>query len=89
MKSLLIKSENCELSKSSYGAISLDGERISDIILKNLPADLEDYRNYPVRIQISIDFLGQEGINTETVGYELAKEVLEEETKEEVETEEF
>lgn len=76
MKSLSIKSENCVLSKNSY-SVDINGKTVSELVLNNLPADLKDYKDYPVKIQISIEFLGQEGINVETDGYKLEEEVEE------------
>lgn len=81
MKSLLIKSENCLLSKNSYD-INLNGKEIGELVKENLPAELEDYKNYPIKVTINIEFLGQEGINVVATGYEVKKEEDEsEETK--------
>lgn len=78
MKLLSIKSDNCLLSKNSYN-IKLDSAEIGDLVKKSLPTELEDYKDYPVKVVISIEFLGQEGINVSTEGYEVKEETEESE----------
>ncbi|MFT8313209.1 MAG: hypothetical protein ABF633_03020 [Clostridium sp.] len=73
MKKLSIVSENCLLEKNSYG-VKFDGEEIDKLIQKNLPSDLQNYRDYPVKVEINIEFLGSEGLQINTNGYEVAEE---------------
>lgn len=77
MKKLNIKSENCILRKNSYG-VGINDVGLEELIRKNLP-ELEDHKGYPVRMGLSIEFLGDEKLEITPTGYELPKEVEENE----------
>ena len=71
MKSLMIKSDGCLLEKNSY-QLKIDDEEIQNLIKKELPP-LEDFKKYPIKIALSIDFLGGKGLEVETTGYKTEK----------------
>lgn len=77
MKSLSIKSDDCVLSKNSYD-VKINDTGINNLVKNNLPEGLEDYRDYPVKVEIHIEFLGGEELKIETQGYETKKEENEE-----------
>lgn len=54
MKALVIKSENCLLSKSSYG-VPINDKDISKLVLENLLEGLQDYKDYPVKASLQIE----------------------------------
>ncbi|MCD2345780.1 hypothetical protein [Clostridium guangxiense] len=60
MKSLVIESENCLLTKSEYGT-EIDGRDLGKIIAHNIEG-LEDYKKQPVKLEVKITPLGNEGI---------------------------
>lgn len=83
MKSLKINSDNCLLSKNSASNIYINNKPIGELIGENLPEGIEEYRNYPTKINIQIEFLGEDKLNIATTGYEVQKEdVKEDEVKE-------
>jgi hypothetical protein len=83
MKSLTIKSNNCLLSKKSFGGVIINDATISDLIEDNLPEGLEDYKNYPVKFNLQIEFLGEDDLSVTTEGYEVKKEEVKESEDEE------
>lgn len=77
MKKLNIKSENCLLEVNDYGA-SINNEDLGKLVKNNLPK-LKNYKDYPVKLNLSIEFLGDEGLEITPTGYEVPKEVKEDE----------
>lgn len=88
MKSLSIKSDNCTLSKSDY-SVTIDGTEIADLIKKNLPEDLKNYKDYLVRVNIQIEFLELKELRISTEGYEVKKGESEENVDEWVKRTEY
>lgn len=78
MKSLEIKSDVCLLKSNSYMGVSVNNTPISDLVANNLPKELEKNKEYPVKINFQIEFLGEDGLNVTTEGYEVKKEETEE-----------
>lgn len=72
MKKLNIKSENCLLEVNDYGA-SINNEDLGKLVKNNLPK-LKNYKDYPVRLNLSIEFLGDEKLEITPTGYELPEE---------------
>lgn len=68
MKKLVIKSDNSCLNKGTFN-ISIDNKSIQDIITDNLP-ELEEYKNYSVKVNIEIEFLDKP-LTISTEGYEV------------------
>jgi len=77
MKKLNIESGNCLLRINSLG-VEINNTDLGKLIKSNLP-ELEAYREYPVKLGLSIEFLGDEEIVITPAGYELPKEVEENE----------
>lgn len=73
MKALVIKSDNCLLSKNSYG-VTINDKDISKLVLENLPEGLKDYKDYPVKVSLQIEFPVEDGLSIVTEGYEVNKE---------------
>ena len=73
MKKLNIKSENCSLEISGYGA-SINGIDLGKLVRNNLPK-IKNYKDYPVKLDISIEFLGDERLEIAPTGYKIPKEV--------------
>ncbi len=76
---LSIKSDVCLLCKN-YTGIKLNGTTIGDLIEKHLP-QLETGKSYPVKVNIQIEFLGEEGLIFTAEGYEIKEEESEEENE--------
>lgn len=83
MKKLSIKSENCILSVNDYDGITIDEKALGRMVRDALPKDLKNYDNYPAKFHLTIEFLGNEGLNIEIEGYELPEEETEEADKSE------
>ncbi len=83
MKSLTIKSNNCLLSKKTYGGVHINDTSIGDLIEKNLPEGLEDYKDYPVKLSLQIEFFREDDLSVTTEGYEVEKEEVKESEVEE------
>lgn len=75
MKKLNIKSESCLLEVNDYGA-SINNIDLGKLVRNNLP-ELKNYKDYPVKLDLSIEFLGDEELEITPTGYELPKEVKE------------
>lgn len=73
MKSLVIKSNNCLLSKTNYD-VQINDKNISELILENLPKELKSYKDYLVQLSIEIEILGDEDIKIITEGYDVKEE---------------
>lgn len=73
MKTLKIKSSNCLLNKNNYG-VSINNLDINNLVLKNLPESLENYRDYPVEFTLQVEFLGGDNLEIATEGYEVKGE---------------
>ncbi|MFL0251384.1 hypothetical protein ACJDT4_13250 [Clostridium neuense] len=81
MKTLEIKANNCFLYKTDYG-VSINGEGIERLVKKNLPEELKDYKDYPVKVNIQIEIMEDEKLTVSTGGYEIRKEESEENANE-------
>lgn len=68
MKKLNIKSENCLLEVNDYGA-SINNEDLGKLVKNNLPK-LQNYKEYPAKLNLSIEFLGDGVLEVNTEGYE-------------------
>lgn len=77
MKKLNIESGNCLLKVDSYG-VKINDTDLEKLVKNNLP-ELKEYRAYPVKLGLSIEFLGDEELEIIPTGYELPKEVEENE----------
>ncbi|OAA93037.1 hypothetical protein [Clostridium coskatii] len=75
MKKLNIKSENCLLEVNDYGA-SINSIDLGKLVRNNLP-ELKNYKDYPVKLNLSIEFLGDEKLEVTPTGYEIPKEAEE------------
>jgi hypothetical protein len=73
MKSLTIKSNNCLLNKKTYGGVSINDMSIGNLIVENLPEGLQDYKDYPVKLSLQIEFFGEDDLSVTTEGYEVVK----------------
>ena len=73
MKKLNIKSENCLMQVSCVG-IDINKTGLEELIKDNLPK-LKEYRDYPVKLDVSIEFLGDEKLIATPTGYKIPKEV--------------
>ncbi|MFU0784536.1 hypothetical protein [Clostridium sp.] len=76
MKKLNIKSGNCTLEKDGYG-VGINGVSLEKLVNNNLP-ELKNYKSYPIKLDLSIEFLGDDNLKIETEGYELSEEKTEE-----------
>ncbi|OAA90806.1 hypothetical protein [Clostridium coskatii] len=73
MKKLNIKSENCLLEVNDYGA-SINGIDLGKLVRNNLPK-LKNYKDYPVKLNLSIELLGNEELEIDPTGYEIPYEM--------------
>ena len=71
-KELVIKSNNCVLSKSQYG-VKINDTDIEKLIIDNLPQEMKEYRDYPARVNISISILGDDPVKIQRTGYKVPK----------------
>lgn len=67
MSKINITSESCIFMIDGIGDMSLNGESIGKIIKSKL-LSLEEYKDYPARVNIEIEVLGQKGLNITTEG---------------------
>lgn len=81
MKSLNINSESCLLRKNSINGAYINGAPIDELIGENLPEGMKEYEDYPVKINIQIEFLGEKDLNISTTGYEVEANKTEEISK--------
>lgn len=75
MKSLNVKSDNCILTKCSFG-VEVNDKDIRELIKENLPKELKDYEKYPVKLDLKLEFLGDEDLTVVTEGYKLKDEEM-------------
>lgn len=80
MKSLVIKSDNCLLSKSSYG-VTINNKDLGNLVLENLPEGLKGYKDYPVKVSLQIEFPVEDDLSIVTEGYEVVKKEENEESE--------
>lgn len=80
MKKLDIKSDNCLLEVNDY-SLKVNNKELEELVKNNLPK-LKNYKEYPVRLNLSIEFLGDEELQITPTGYEQVKEESEENTNE-------
>jgi len=75
MKKLSIEINNTKLYKSG-GYIKVGGTSLETLVSENLPTDMEDYTDYMVNAQITIEFIPnlESIITVNTDGYGLEKE---------------
>lgn len=69
MKKLSIKSENCSLEVNDYGA-SINNVDLGKLVKNNLPK-LKNYKDYPAKLSLSIEFLGDGELEVNMEGYEV------------------
>ncbi len=70
-KELVIKSDNCVISKGAY--VKINGEEIEDLIKYNLP-DMEEYKEYRAEVLIQIRIHENEPLAIGKIGYEDTEE---------------
>jgi hypothetical protein len=46
---------------------------IGNLIVENLPEGLQDYKDYPVKLSLQIEFFGEDDLSVTTEGYEVVK----------------
>ncbi len=73
MKKLNITSNNCKVSTSSWGDVYVNGEKLAELIADNMPA-MEEYKEYPAEISISIKVKDFDEIKISTEGYDIKDE---------------
>jgi len=73
-KVLNIKSSRAALHVSNISKnVNINNRSLNELIYKNLPEELEEYKEYPVELELTIKFLNEDvRINTE--GYEIKEE---------------
>jgi len=69
MKKLNIKSGNCLLKVSNYDT-KINDTGLEELVRNNLP-ELKNYKNYPIKLNLSIEFLGEEKLEIIPTGYEI------------------
>jgi len=77
MKKLSIKCDNTTLTANGYG-VGIAGKRIEELIKGALPKGIEPFKDYPVKVNLYIEFLGSDELKIKTEGYELPEEKIEE-----------
>lgn len=68
MKKLNIFSDGCEMVVAK-NYIAINGTSLEQLVRKNLPEELEDYKNYPISINLSINFIADDPIGIHTENY--------------------
>jgi len=68
VKKLKIFSSGCEMT-TAKDYIAINGTSLEQLVRKNLPEGLEDYKNYPIKIDLSIDFIADDPIEIHTENY--------------------
>lgn len=76
MKKLNIKSEGCTLEVNTHSVI-VNNSDLGELVKNNLPK-LETYKGYPVRLNLSIEFLGDEEFEITPTGYKHTEDESEE-----------
>lgn len=66
-KELVIKSDNCVISKGAY--VKINGEEIEDLIKNNLP-DMEEFKEYRAEVLMQIRIHDTKPLEIEKMGYE-------------------
>lgn len=67
MKNLTVKATNCVIEKSET-EVKINGEYINDLVLENLPQQMEKYKPYAASMNISIN-IEMEYVSVKTTGY--------------------
>lgn len=83
MKKLNIESNSCILSVNDYEGTTINEKSLGKIVKNALPKGLEQYHKYPVKLNLSIEFLGDDKLKVETEGYEVKEENEAKESEEE------
>lgn len=73
MKSLKINSDCCLLTVNGYGDVDISNQHIQELICEKLPQELENYKDYSVKLNVSIEFLDT-GLDVQTDGYTIEKD---------------
>jgi hypothetical protein len=74
MKKLSIKSDSCLLEIDGYNGTTINGKALGKMVRSVLPEGIKEYSKLPVKFNLTIEFLGEEGLEVEAEGYELPTE---------------
>lgn len=72
-KVLNMNANNCLLSIDCINGVKVNEKDLNEIIYNNLPK-LKEYKNYPVKLNLQIEFLGDDEFKINTEGYEIKTE---------------